>query len=184
MNKPSWAIKYISAIIAISMIICLVIIFHVDTMEAAENTTDINYPTNHKVTKKYPITTKATKKINTTNEVKNTKIVSNSHLKSKQNGVQFPKQNTKLKYNNKDIEFKNPVIKGAPKNTPKVILGKNVQPPSKTIKVQSHSPITPKKKLAKQPIIQFAHFFAFVLMWHQSISKYQNIFFFLLRLCL
>ena len=154
MNKPSWAIKYISAIIAISMIICLVIIFHVDTMEAAENTTDINYPTNHKVTKKYPITTKATKKINTTNEVKNTKIVSNSNLKSKQNGVQFPKQNTKLKYNNKDIEFKNPVKKGDPKDTPKVILGKNVQPPSKTIKVQSHSPITPKKKLAKQPIIQ------------------------------
>ncbi|MEX5652303.1 trypsin-like peptidase domain-containing protein [Staphylococcus cohnii species complex 1658] len=154
MNKPSWAIKYISAIIAISMIICLVIIFHVDTMEAAENTTDINYPTNHKVTKKYPITTKATKKINTTNDGKNTKIVSNSNLKSQQNGVQFPKQNTKLKYNNKDIEFKNPVIKGALKDTPKVILGKNVQPPSKTIKVQSHSPITQKKKLAKQPIIQ------------------------------
>ncbi|GEQ04033.1 hypothetical protein [Staphylococcus ureilyticus] len=154
MNKPSWAIKYISAIIAISMIICLVIIFHVDTMEAAENTTDINYPTNHKVTKKYPITTKETKKINTTNEVKNTKIVSNSNLKSQQNEVQFPKQNTKLKYNNKDIEFKNPVIKGDPKDTPKVILGKNVQPPSKTIKVQSHSPITPKKKLSKQPIIQ------------------------------
>nr|WP_239435817.1 MULTISPECIES: serine protease [unclassified Staphylococcus] len=136
------------------MIICLVIIFHVDTMEAAENTTDINYPTNHKVTKKYPITTKATKKINTTNDGKNTKIVSNSNLKSQQNGVQFPKQNTKLKYNNKDIEFKNPVIKGALKDTPKVILGKNVQPPSKTIKVQSHSPITQKKKLAKQPIIQ------------------------------
>jgi glutamyl endopeptidase len=51
-------------------------------MEAAENTTDINYPTNHKVTKKYPITTKATKKINTTNDGKNTKIVSNSNLKS------------------------------------------------------------------------------------------------------
>ncbi|WP_245337623.1 serine protease [Staphylococcus sp. GDY8P98P] len=33
-------------------------------------------------------------------------------------------------------------------------MGKNVQPPSKTIKVQSHSPITQKKKLAKQPIIQ------------------------------
>lgn len=29
-----------------------------------------------------------------------------------------------------------------------------MQPPSKTIKVQSHSPITQKKKLAKQPIIQ------------------------------
>lgn len=139
MNKPSWAIKYISAIIAISMIICLVIIFHVDTMEAAENTTDINYPTNHKVTKKYPITIKETKKINTTNEVKNTKIVSNSNLKSQQNEVQFPKQNTKLKYNNKDIEFKNPVIKGDPKDTPKVILGKNVQPPSKTIKTTNNS---------------------------------------------
>src|SRR5699024_4429816 len=133
------------------MIICLVIIFHVDTMEAAENTTDINYPTNNKVTKKYQITTKTTKN---TNKVKNNKIDSNSNLKSKQNRVQYPKQNTKLKYNNKDIEFKNPVKKGDPKDTPKVILGKNVQPPSKTIKVKSHSPITPKKKLSKQPIIQ------------------------------
>ena len=118
MNKPSWAIKYISAIIAISMIICLVIIFHVDTMEAAENTTDINYPTNHKV-KKISDNNKSNKKINTTNDGKNTKIVSTSNLKSQQNEVQFPKQNTKLKYNNKDIEFKNPVIKGAPKDTRK-----------------------------------------------------------------
>lgn len=136
------------------MIICLVIIFHVDTMEAAENTTDINYPANHKITEKYPIATKETKKINTINDGKNTKIVSNSNLKSQQNEVQFPKQNTKLKYNNKDIKFKKPVIKGASKDTTKVILSKNVQPPSKSIKVQSHSPVIPKKKLAKQPIIQ------------------------------
>src|SRR5699024_3224559 len=43
---------------------------------------------------------------------------------------------------------------GVSQGTPNVISGKNVQPLSKTIKVQSHSPITPKKKLAKQPIIQ------------------------------
>ncbi|MGI2264077.1 trypsin-like peptidase domain-containing protein [Staphylococcus cohnii] len=154
MHKPYWAIKYISAIITTALIVCLGIIFHVDKVEAAEKITDIDYTVNHKVTKKSPIATNETKKINTINEVKNTKIVNNKNLKAQQNEVQIPKQGTKLQYNNKDISVKKSVKNGVSQGTPNVISGKNVQPLSKTIKVQSPSPIKQKRKLAKQPIIQ------------------------------
>lgn len=154
MHKPYWAIKYIAAIITTALIVCLGIIFHVDKVEAAEKITDIDYTVNHKVTKKSPIATNETKKVNTINKVKNTKIVNNKNLEAQQNEVQFPKQGTKLQYNNNDISVKKSVKNGVSQGTPNVISGKNVQPLSKTIKVQSHSPITPKKKLAKQPIIQ------------------------------
>src|SRR5699024_12066288 len=59
-----------------------------------------------------------------------------------------------LQYNNKDISVKKSVKNGVSQGTPNVISGKNVQPLSKTIKVQSPSPIKQKRKLAKQPIIQ------------------------------
>src|SRR5699024_3517137 len=108
----------------------------------------------HKVTKKSPITTNETKKANTINGVKNTKSVSNKNLKTQHNEVQFPQQSTKLQYNNKDINIKKPVKNDVSQETPKVISGKNAQPSSKSIKTLSPSPITPKKKQAKQPIIQ------------------------------
>lgn len=140
MHKPSWTIKYIAAIITTALIVCLGIIFHVDKVEAAEKIADIDYTVNHKVTKKSPIATNDTKKVNTINEVKNTKIVNNKNLKAQQNEVQFPQQSTKLQYNTKDINVKK--------------SGKNVQPSSKPMKVQSPSPIKQKSKLAKQPSIQ------------------------------
>lgn len=142
MHKPYWAIKYISAIITTALIVCLGIIFHVDKVEAAEKITDIDYTVNHKATKKSPIATNETKKANTINGVKNTKSVSNKNLKTQQNEVQFPKQSTKLQYNNKDINIKKPVKNDVSQETPKVISGKNTQPSSKIMKVQSPSLFT------------------------------------------